>query len=179
MEDYWSLWKAASTEIFRLQLLNVYTVEVEREDFDTYKRNGKVDLTQHQAFNDFLAKIRDKLDNGVQVINLNVVNLPLSEYIKFCLTSYLIKRSEIGEKGLLVDRASVSNLVRSYSDFIMFDRKVVLEMLYDNEGHFLGTGRIIRDEDTIRRYALLEDQLLRIAVPINAFINSHGINLAP
>lgn len=179
MEDYWSLWKDASGEIFRLQLLNRYDVEPERQMFDTYQRVGKVDLSENQGFNNWLGKIKDKLDHGVRVINLNVVDLPLSEYMKFCIASYLIKRSEIGEEGLLIDRSIVSDIVKGNSDFIMFDRKVALEMLYDNNGRFLGTGRITRDLDTIARYVRLEEQLLRVATPIPLFIASKGISLAP
>ena len=58
----------------------------------------------------------------------------------------------------------------------MFDNSVVMPMIYDREGHFLGAGKLIEGGKGVTPYNSLKEALLKEATPISDF-KGHNITL--
>jgi hypothetical protein len=175
-KEFNELWKGASSEIFRLQLLNVYCVEEEQQAFALYKEGKPIDLDKISGFDEWLSGIERKVKSGVKITNVNVVDLPLSEYMRFLLLFFL-KTSEKGKEDMLVERKSIQNMLAGATDFWMFDRRAVIAMRYDEEGHFLGMEKATTDPGIVQKCVDFEGMALRYAKPLSEFIRSHDIEL--
>ena len=59
----------------------------------------------------------------------------------------------------------------------MFDKKAVVKMKYDQFGHFLKMENAITNARGMRRYAILEDNLLKTALPLLKFLKVNKIQI--
>lgn len=171
------LWEAAKTEIFRLELLNTYNIDYEAEAFKRYKQGNPINSLEVPGFKDWLSKIEEKTKNGVSIIDVQVLDLPMSDYLKFGISSASFLAEERGEKFLFVERKYVSKLVTNVPDYWMFDSKTVITMNYDSAGRLISKGNPIDDRKEISKYLELKKKLLRAGIPMHEFLRMNGIKL--
>ena len=168
------LWNNSKHEVFRVQLLDEYKVEGEKELFENYKKGI---IKEDPGFKEWLTMIEDLTVKGVKLVNLLLVNLPLNEYVKFGIESYLFSTVEKGQQVMMVERNKVNDIIKEIEDFWMFDRKVAIPLVYDNDGTFLGSRKDVTDEKDIKKLVRIEDSLVKVARPLQEFLNEHNINL--
>lgn len=166
------LWDAAKEEIFRLQLLNIYTVKAEEEEFKNFKEGVSMQMDQELA--KWLDTLKIKKAAGVRNINVQVVDLPLTDYLKFEISCYPMQE-DVGREIFIIDRKSASALVLEFQDYWMFDRKNIVLMNYDVEGRFKNATFPEIDAIELAGYVRLKDELLKIAKPMREFFSVNDI----
>ena len=171
--EYPKAWKEAKKEIFRLQLLNEYLVEEEKESYEAYKKGKVVYDPGIKESLDFIAK---KKEEGTRIINLLVVDLPLSTYAKYSIEMVYLFTLEKGQETLLVERSKVSGLVNNKIDFWLFDDTKVIPMLYHKDGHLIGAAQPITGKG-VEEYVRLKEELLAKATPLKEFLKLNNIEL--
>lgn len=122
------LWSDAKEEIFRLELLNTYLVDYEAQAFNKYKKGLEVSGWDIPGFDKWLQDITDKTKDGVKILDLQVLDLPMSEYLKFGIGSASFFAQDKGEKFMFVERNKVSEIIKGVEDYWLFDSEVVLPM---------------------------------------------------
>lgn len=166
--DFDKGWETAKNEVFRLQLLSTYRVPGEEEEFERYLKGEKV--IPSKDFDDWKKQIAEVKNRGARIINLLVVDEPPSDYIYFSIDTYLKETRKSGQETLIVKRSDAAPFIDHAIDFWMFDSKIVIPMKYDNEGHFLRTGKAVTGGHELSEYVKLRDVLMRIAISLEKFI---------
>ena len=168
------LYNGAKKEIFRLQLLNTYLVEDEDQWFNAYKKGKFIPVPEDL---EYFKTMERKKNGGVRILNLLVVDLPPSMYTKWVIDAVYTMTEKKGQETLVIERSNVANMTRQANDYWMFDNSVIIPMMYDKKGHFLGAGKLIDDKKELGKYVTLKDSLLKVAVPLGEFLNAHNIEL--
>lgn len=168
------LWNNVKKEVFRLGLLDEYNIDEEREFFDAYKQ-GKI--IRSESLETFLTEIKRKHKNGIRMIWLQVVSLPLSDYLRFAIDGSYLQAQKQGVEFFMVTRDEVKELIGNVTDYWLFDNSVVLPMKYDDSGRFLGEGNPALDKEEVRKYLVVKEGLLSAAVPLTKFLKNHNIKL--
>ena len=169
-------WTESKHEIFRLQLLDTYLVDDEKEAFSDYKKGKAVSEITLPGDDEWLSLIEDTTKKGVKIIDMEVVSIPLSEYKRFVIPMMFSPNSK-GQESLFVERKKIAKQISGFQDYWMFDSKIVIPMNYDKEGHFFGSGDIITEPDKIARYVKLKEELLKVATPMSEFLHVNKVNL--
>ena len=156
------LWNNSEKNIFRLELLNQYIVEDENEEFENFKQGKETE--DSKEFTEFLEEVKQKVNAGIAIEHVHVVDLPFTDYLKFETKGHL-KMQEQGAKFYMVERKDVD--VEGFTDFWMFDDKVVLPMKYDRDGKFLGEGEMVIE---VEKFVSLKNNLLEKSRPLNEFV---------
>ena len=180
-EEIWKIfdswWIASKSEIFRLQLLNEYHVEEEEKVFNEYKEGKQVNLQNDINTIEWLKKLKNKKVEGVRNINLMVIDLPLSDYLKFSVNTYLLDQKRYGRESFFIEREKVAEIVRGVQDYWLFDNEKLLLMNYDNGGHFLSASEPMADMAIVSRYIRLKEAMLTKAMPMEKFLPINGISI--
>ena len=180
-EEIWKIfdswWIASKSEIFRLQLLNEYHVEEEEKVFNEYKEGKRVNLQNDINTIEWLKKLKNKKVEGVRNINLMVIDLPLSDYLKFSVNTYLLDQKRYGRESFFIEREKVAEIVRGVQDYWLFDNEKLLLMNYDNGGHFLSASEPMTDMAIVSRYIRLKEAMLTKAMPMEKFLPINGISI--
>ena len=114
------LWSDAKTEIFRLELLNTYLVDYEEDAFNRYKRGLEVNSLEIPGFKKWLEDINYKTKNNVRVLDIQVLDLPMSEYLKFGISCASFFAEKKGEKFMFVERNKVSDIIKRHRRLLAF-----------------------------------------------------------
>ena len=177
--DIIRLWDRSKSEIFRLQLLNAYWEDTKTDAFGEFMQGIPPDPMKNSGFKEYREGIAKKKIDGVRIINMQVLDLPISDALKFGI-AFLRLSEESGQKSLFVERKNVADLVKGFRDFYMFDSKIVLNVIYDKdvEGRYLGTEKPITDPEEVSAYIKLRDGLVKAAVPMGDFLGLNGINIS-
>ena len=174
---FYACWNASTQEVFRLQLLNSYAVDFERVAFDNFMNGKSVNYLESPGFKEWIAKIREKRNEGVSVINLHVVDLPISDYFRFGI-GFLRISEQSGQESRFLERKRAELLLKDFQDFYLFDSKTIMLVNYDDKGGFLSLSNPITDPKTISRSICLRDELMKISIPMETFISQNNIDLA-
>ncbi len=119
---------------FRLETLQAYSVEYERDEYEAFKRTGRLER-EPGSWQDL---IRRHTASGRQLRRVHVVIEPLTDYLRYEMAAYL-QNSQAGEDIRLIPTpqgAWPAGLPRN-RDFWLFDDRDIWEMSYDDQGRFL------------------------------------------
>lgn len=157
MIDYFNNFKKYA---FRLELLQKYTVEEEKEILEHFLKTGKL---KKKEMGEWYKIITNAIERGTIMERVHVIKKPLTDYLRFELESYKLTTKN-GEKVFLLSQEEFNKIKTSISsDFWMFDDKIVLKMNYDKEGRFLGFNEI---NENLEEFIELKKKLLMIGEPI-------------
>ncbi len=120
---------------------------------------------------------REKRGESVRIINMQVVDLPLNDYIKFGIKYYLNITSKSGQETFFIERKNVNELVRVFKDYWMFDSKRIIPMNYKEYGTYIIMGDPVIMDSVVNKYSELNDKLLDRAMPMSDFLDVNRINL--
>lgn len=155
---------------FRLEALPQYLVPEEDEDFAAWQRGERPRRTPESSA--WLAEIRDTTAAGVHWWRARVLDYPLAEYSAHELHAYQ-DNAAAGEEIYVADRAWSAELTDLRDDFWLFDSKVVVRMVYDDEGHFLHPEQL----DDTARYVAIRDLALGHAIPLADYLRKYEPDL--
>lgn len=151
---------------FRLETLQVYTVEHERADFEQFLTQGRLDR-RIEAWQQMVSR---HAQAGRRLDRVHVVIEPLTDYLQYELAAYQQNR-EAGEDIKLIPVTPSTwpiDLPRD-ADFWLFDDTEVWDMHYDSEGRFLAAVQSKSDSHLAdcRRW---RDRALNLAVPLADYL---------
>ncbi len=178
MSEFDRLWGTARNEVFRLQLLNIYADDTRSKDFKDFIEGKPVHYTSNEEAIAWSNEIAKKRADGVSYINLHVVDLPLSDGIRFGI-GYLRFHAKNGMQSRFVERKDVTGIIEGFEDYWMFDRRIVVPVRYNKENLWVGVGDPIRDLDKLAKYVKLRNELVKMAIPMEDFIRKNNVDLAP
>ena len=131
-------------------------------DYETFVDRLTVSRSEEKPF------IKSVIDRGVSRSRLHRAVLPMSDYMQFEFYSYLFT-SAIGEKIRYVeDSAAESSIGSGLSDFVCFDRRLILAQIYDSGGSLEGAYRI-ESQDAVSSVCEAYDALKELSVDFREF----------
>jgi hypothetical protein len=160
-----------SRSSFRLEALDQYTVEFEREEFEAFLRGDPLPPPNPPEFDDWLAKLRQERADGRIRSRVHAIAGPLTPYLQYEIDWAYKVNAAAGEDIRIVHFASweSSSFGVQPPDFYLLDDERVILMAYDEVGHWLG-GDIITDPDQVVRYRRLRDIAMEAAVPLADYL---------
>jgi hypothetical protein len=172
MMDIVNLYDAAKDEVFRLEILELYRVPGEWEQFQAYLK-GK-EKASDEEFLSLCKGIRNDLTLGKNHKRVRVIPVNLTDYIKFEMKWYYIDRMQAGELISIIP-ITVFNQIwpkeLEPTDLYIFDSKSVVELHYNNKGEF------IKEEikKNPAKYIELKNKLLSNSIPLLDFIKKNKL----
>ncbi len=153
-------------EIFRFEALQEYfsdgSDEIENEISRQWREAGEIDMDLMEEWHDF---IRKKVEEGVKMVWIRIVEFPLNDYTKSSLYIYK-KRVEYGIDILVITKEIVDKLKIDVKDFYLLDGKKVLLMKYGKSNEYLGCKL---DNKNIEKYKQYRDLLIENSLPVSDF----------
>lgn len=170
MDELQHQFETFKKEVFRLELRDVYKVEGEWEEFQSYLR-GQF-LLDLESFKPWLDNIAQTIAAGKVWRRVHVVPSVLTPYLMYEIEWGYLYSAKAGERiGILEQRVYEGVRPRDFEplDYWLFDNQTVLEMLYEDNGTYRGT-RKVEDENLVRRYRELKDTVLSVVEPFEDFL---------
>jgi hypothetical protein len=161
---------ATATDRFRLETLPQYLVTHEEEEFAAWKRGDRIRSTPEDSA--WLRRIRDSTVAGERWWRVRILDYPLVEYSRYELFGYQ-DSDAAGQQTFVANRAWHSDLAELHEDFWLFDSKIALRMVYDDEGHFLHPEEC----DNTQHYLSIRDRAVQHAIPLSDYLREHEPDL--
>lgn len=111
---------------------------------------------------EFLKKIAAHVNAGRRVYRVIVVDRPLSDYLRYELTAFLMHVAA-GEDVNVVWRDAHPELAGLVEDFWMLDEQLVAIMRYDEEKRFTET---LQPTEPVEAYVVRRDLAMKYATPL-------------
>lgn len=148
------LFASSTRDVFRLEVRQSYKVVGEEARLAAWRSGAgwPAGVTPWQE------RLKLLIPKGVRMRRVHVVELPLTEYIRWEMESYK-RNSEFGEEIRLVEREHVPEDVPD-TDFWLFDEETVVLMHYTEEGEL--TDRELHEGDA-QAYVLARDLVWQAA----------------
>lgn len=159
--------------VFRLETLPVYTVPGETERSRAFIESRSLP-PRSPSGQGWLRRIADGVGAGKRWYRVHIIDLPLTDYLRFEIASYA-ESVALGYETYLVDREAHPGLAELRTDFWAFDldtpaRAVVVLMHYDDEGRPL---RAEQARDDLERYRCQRDLAMAHAVRLDEYVMRH------
>jgi uncharacterized protein DUF6879 len=153
---------------FRLETLQRYDVEYEREDLAAFQRGEPLDT----APGPWQATLRDHVAAGSRLARVHVLEEPLSDYVRYELAAY-VPNVDAGEdvRVIAVRRGEWPEGVPRH-DFWLFDDERLWLMDYDPEGGFQAARRIT-DSVAVVQHRRWRDAALALSIPLADYAATH------
>lgn len=170
VDDFGALFDRLTDSAFRLETLQAYNVAEDTESIASW-RAGRARPEFSVRTSQWAARLATSILAGRSWRRVRVVDLPLSEYVRWEMAAY-IESAVLGEEiRILVRSGEFAGLT---NDFWLFDattsRPYAVDQLYDATGR-PGTHQLVTDRDLIAaRYAALAERAWRAAVPLNQWL---------
>ena len=157
------LWQGMTKEWFKVEVLQDYSGEDAGESLDAWMAGDKERSIQlMKAWTpEWANECRAKVEQGVKLTRIHVVDYPLSDYVQWEIEVYKNRNIPMGgEDVYLLDRKDISGIDLPAGDLMIFDKKYVVVNEYDDNGRM--TSETFHDESdsTFNDYFYIQDQLL-------------------
>ncbi|MFY7568105.1 DUF6879 family protein [Streptomyces sp. WI04-05B] len=131
--------RSAEQSTVHLELRDTYWVENEETAFADWKRGGRLDPRNREAWwRPWLDLVQEVTAKGVAVRRARIVSEPLSEYSRF-LHSFTFTNVAGGEEVRWLPRRQASGLALPGNDFWLFDGRLVQFNVFDGQGRWVHT----------------------------------------
>jgi hypothetical protein len=128
---------------------------------------------------DWCQMVKGHIEAGRTMRRIHVVDLPLSDYMKFEIECCYALTGPAGEDIRLVDRKRLSTEIQKVTqeDFWMFDESTIMVNDYDKDGT-LYQARITTDPKAVAYYQSVDQKTWNLGVPFKDFYKTHtGLQL--
>jgi hypothetical protein len=166
--------------LFRLETLPQYLVDAEAERFTAFREGRPMPRRPPQSL-DWFRRIAESVRAGKRWQRVHVVSRPLSEYLRYELSSYP-ETARLGYETLIADRENHPELADLLEDFYLLDAETdqarVVMIRYDSVGRPI--GRWATDfPGTVERCRQQRDLALAAAVPLDEYLEQVGLTPLP
>jgi hypothetical protein len=153
---------------FRLELLDYYVADNEREPFVRFLAGQPQDLRWRDPWKGLVTAARQM---GKRMEMVHVVTEPLPDYLRFELTCAYPTNVQAGEDVRILPRDRAATLDLPDHDYWLFDSRRAGRMTYD--GNLLRID-LVDDPDVIVRYCYGRDIALHYALPLMTYLDMSG-----
>lgn len=162
--------------LFRLETLPQYLVDAEAERLEAF-HEGRPMPTRPPESLEWFRRIAESVEAGKRWQRVHVVSRPLSEYLRYELSSYP-ETARLGYETLIADREGHPELADLLEDFYLLDAETdharVVMIRYDSAGRPI--GRWATDfAGTVERCRRQRDLALAAAVPLDQYLERVGL----
>ncbi len=164
-EAFGRIFETFERTAFRLETLDEYDVEEEREEIARFLAGE--DMGPEWDDNPW---VRSMTDKGKQVSRVHVLRSPLTDYLRYELAAYP-GNIKAGESIGIIDLAEQTETGLPDHDFWLVDDRDVYRMHYTAEGKF--TGAELLPTDRLTEYQGYRDRALTAATPFATYWERH------
>lgn len=157
--------------VFRLETLDHYDAENEREPYARFLAGEPVDPAWREPWKKLVRGVRA---SGRTMERVHVVTEPVSDYIRFSLLHGYPANVEAGEDVRILDRAKANAEWVAFYDYWLFDDELAAILVYDASGQVTRVERT-RDGTTLAWLREERDDALRLATPLAQYVTEHNI----
>lgn len=170
-EEFDDCFNGFASTVIRIETLQQYTVDEETQRIRAFLR-GDPRPERSVRTSSWLARIATSTVAGKSWRRVHVVDVPLSDYLRYELVGY-IESQACGEEIRIVERAPELAAAQAMGDFWLFDadspEAFAVEMHYGQEGRWLGAEHVTEPAHCARLRAAA-DQVWAAASPLNQFL---------
>ena len=170
------MFRSFKQSAYRLETLQSYAEQSESSPFDLYRR-GEQPESSFMA--DWCQMVRGHVEAGRSMRRVHIVDLPLSQYMRFEIECCYGDTGRAGEEIRLLEREKLPRVVSNAAleDFWLFDDSTVMVNDYDQNGTIF-QARISSVPKLVQHYVAIDRQIWELSVPFQEFYLAHtGINL--
>ncbi|KAB7849231.1 DUF6879 family protein [Streptomyces mobaraensis] len=164
-EEFGRLFETFERTAFRLETLDEYDVEEEREEIARFLAGE--DMGPDWADNPW---VRSMTDKGKHLSRVHVLRSPLTDYLRYELSAYP-GNIKAGEVIGIVDLSEQTVPGLPDHDFWLFDDRDVYRMHYTEAGRFAGAEPL--PADRLPEYREYRDRAVAAAVPFASYWERH------
>ncbi len=161
-EEWDRLWDSMRVEWFKLEVLQDYSAEDKGESLDAWMAGDKersLELLRTEP-NPWSEDCRAKVERGVTLTRIHVVDYPLSPYMEWEIEVYKMRNIPQGKETVfLVDRKNLEGVDLPAGDLMMFDQKNVVIGHYDETG-YAHSQTFYSSEDDLSSFIALRQRIL-------------------
>jgi|LakMenEpi03Aug12_release.lakeMendotaPanAssembly.Ray.scaffolds.fasta_scaffold180084_1 hypothetical protein len=166
--DEWSsTFRSFTSTASRLETLQEYAEPNESGPFHQYLKGI---VPPPSWTEEWCNMVENHVASGRSMRRIHVVDLPLSDYMRFEIKCCYVYTGASGENIRLVDRASLSPEERAITqeDFWLFDGSMVMVNDYDQTGS-LYQARVSMSPEIVSRYVNIQSRIWACGVPFVDF----------
>jgi hypothetical protein len=154
--------------VFRMEILDFYDAENEREPYTRFLAGEHVDPTWRKPWQGLVHGVCQS-ERIMQ--RVHVVSEPVSDYIRFSLLHGYPYSVQAGEDVRILGRAQSDGMC-SQGDWWLFDDSPAAVLLYDGSG---AVERVEMNDDPAVLAGLcnVRDEALRLAVPLARYVSEN------
>lgn len=165
-QEFEDLFDSFTESAFRFESLDSYMIPEEAVEYRRFLNGEPLPTADKDQWGQF---VRQNVADHKKIQRVHAVSMPLTPYLRFEIDWGYLFGSAAGEDIYLIDRDSAPQAAQKVSDFWLFDRKTLVIMKYDSEGHFIH-GRQDDDPSVISTHVEVMSSLLKRAIPLKAFL---------
>lgn len=118
-EELMGAYRSFTAEAVRLETLQHYAVPGDEERQRAFLEG--LPLPSRPEKSATVQIIRETLASGRRIGRIHVIDLPLSDYVRYEIEAAYLENAAAGEEILIADRAADPSLDRLRDDFVLFD----------------------------------------------------------
>ena len=170
--EFNALFYSFKQSAYRLETLQSYAEPSESSPFNQYRRGV---IPDPSFMSEWCELVKGHSDAGHSMRRVHIVDLPLSQYMRFEIECCYRDTGAAGEDIRLLDRAKLSPelLKITQEDFWFLDGSTVIINDYDKNGA-LYQARITSDPKAVEYYLNVQKKTWDISVPFETFYTAHA-----
>ena len=169
VDDFMTFFRDLRSRWVKVEFLQEYD-ESGFAGYEAFKRGDYIEaarLVHDQVVNqdEIYSHAREQ---DVTMIRIRVCKTPLTSYlIHYEFAAYLAD-IEQGEDVRLIDARDIGRIITDMgvSDFVLFDDRVVIALIYNLQTRSLEEARLVEDPSLVKTYASVADLLIQESVPM-------------
>ncbi len=151
----------AKQSLFRFEYLQSFSVNSEKELWETWKNEHRI---ADEYMQDWWNYIADKKAAGINMQRVNLIRFPLTPYKEMEMEIFK-KTIQYGDDIRLITGDSFDKLNISLKDFWLIDNTAAVDLHYDSEGGWIGFDV----ESDVLKYFKARELILDHSVPLSEF----------
>lgn len=129
------LWNNMSKSFYKFEVEQYYKCDMDSAYCNFIKKDYSGLITSLKKFNNNWGKtVKEK--HNIKFKRLHIINIPLTDYLKYELYFYLINEKS-GEKIKCIDTKSLKTDLNKLIDFIIFDEENIIINEHKNNGEYV------------------------------------------
>jgi hypothetical protein len=171
IDDYFERRRLTPGDLMRVQTLSRYDVSSDQGNYQRFLNGETKPLTPF--LQDWYRELREGAAVGQIWRNVHVVDLPLTDYLRYQFEWGYVANSEAGQLIRILDTEAhpEAELFFGPGDFYVFEGAEILHMRYDEEARFVGGAG--SGASSTKGYVALAELAWRLATPFDDWWATH------
>lgn len=166
--DQW--WDELRSEWFKIEVLQDYSGEDDGESLQAWlsgNREKSVELMKENYNREWVKSCQEKINNGIKLIRVHIVNEPLSPYLEWEIEHYKnVNIPLCGEEVLVCKSEKLKDIQLPRGDVMIFDTQRVVKNIYTETGRMI--EQTFYEKDT-QEFLHLKERILKHSLSLDQF----------